>query len=58
MVNNVAFEFCLPHGTKVVTPLNEVLHQGLEKFKHCIVGTFSKGVLSYSVVNKLATKLW
>lgn len=56
---NVKFDYCPPKaGTKLVDPPDEVLREGLEKFKFCIVGVFTKGSLSFSAVNEIANNLW
>lgn len=58
-VSGPSFEYCpLPQGCNVVTPPDEVLLQGIEKFKCCLVGTFTKGSLSYHKVMECAQKAW
>ncbi|KAK1397096.1 hypothetical protein POM88_006959 [Heracleum sosnowskyi] len=58
-VNNVSFKYCpRPAGTNVVSPPLEVLKEGNDKFKNCIVGTFSKGVKSFSMVAASARSAW
>lgn len=48
-----------PLGTeKIVEPPLEVLKQGNEKFKHCVVGTFTKGSKSYKEVSEFAFQFW
>ncbi|KAK1394460.1 hypothetical protein POM88_013517 [Heracleum sosnowskyi] len=55
----VHFEYIpMPEGSKVLSPPDEVLRQGNEKFKLCIVGTFSKGTHPYSVVKRFAQRFW
>lgn len=55
----VNFKFLPPSpGTNLVCPPDEVLWQGVEKMKCCVVGTFSKKYLPYRTVNDLAKKLW
>ncbi|KAK1369686.1 hypothetical protein POM88_035778 [Heracleum sosnowskyi] len=50
-INNVVFDYCPPPaGSKVVSPPDEVLKEGIDKFSNCIVGTFSKGTYSYKSV--------
>lgn len=57
--NNVSFKYCpRPAGTSVVSPPIEVLREGNDKFKNCIVGTFSKGVKSFSLVTSAARSAW
>ncbi|KAK1397098.1 hypothetical protein POM88_006961 [Heracleum sosnowskyi] len=58
-VNNVSFKYCpRPAGTNVVSPPLEVLKEGNDKFKNYIVGTFSKGVKSFSMVAASARSAW
>ena len=45
-------------GAKVISPPVEVLKQGNDKFKNCLVGVFSKGYLPYNKVNEFANKNW
>ena len=45
-------------GTRVVSPPIDVLKKGIEKFKCCLVGTFSKGSLPYHKVAAFAHKIW
>lgn len=45
-------------GASKVSPPIEVLKQGNEKFKNCLVGTFTKGHLSYSKVLTFAQSAW
>lgn len=61
IVSNVeaALDYCpLPEGSTVVCPPDEELKKGLEKFKWCIVGHFSKGVMPLNSVSTIAHKLW
>ncbi|KAK1349808.1 hypothetical protein POM88_054753 [Heracleum sosnowskyi] len=58
-VDEVKFEYIpLPEGATTVTPPDEVLKKGVDKFRNCIVGVFTKGALSFNTVNDLANKLW
>lgn len=58
-VANVKFEYCPPkEGSKLVDPPDEILQEGLDKFKLCIIGVFTKGTLSFGAVNEIAHKLW
>ncbi|KAK1351620.1 hypothetical protein POM88_054164 [Heracleum sosnowskyi] len=55
----VRFEYIpMPEGSKVLCPPDEVLRQGNDKFKLCIVGTFSKGTHPFSVVKRFAQRFW
>lgn len=55
----VKFEYVpLPAGVSTVTPPDEVLQQGVDKLKYCIVGEFTKATLSFNTVKDLALKLW
>lgn len=55
----VKFDFIqLPPGNTLVSPPMEVLKQGNEKFKNCLVGTFSKGFLPFAKVTEFARKAW
>lgn len=55
----VSFKFFpLGKGDSVVDPPIEVLKQGNEKFKHCVVGTFSKRTQPYKLVSKSAFHNW
>lgn len=57
--NNVVFDYCPPpDGSKVVSPPVEVLKEGNEKFRNCIVGTFSRGALSFNTVAAFAHSEW
>lgn len=58
-VHHVKFEyFPKSVGASVISPPREVLKQGNEKFKNCLVGTFSKGYLPYAKVKDFAIKNW
>lgn len=48
----------LPAGCSVVTPPSDVLKKGLEKFKYCIVGVFTKGTLPLSKLEENVRKAW
>lgn len=48
----------LPAGLKVVTPPDDVLKKGNDKFKTTIVGKFTKGTVSFSKVKKFAHSMW
>ena len=50
--------FPLEKGTTFVQPPDEVLKQGNEKFKNCVVGTFSKGTHTFKVVSDFAFQVW
>ena len=55
----LTFDYCpMPPRASVVTLPAEALQKGLEKFKCCLVGTFTKGTLPYSKVLELAKKSW
>ncbi|KAK1351501.1 hypothetical protein POM88_054286 [Heracleum sosnowskyi] len=45
-------------GSTIVSPPDEVLMKGNEKLKFCIVGSLTKGVLSYSRICKFAHGAW
>ena len=54
-----SFDYCLmPEGSSVIAPPPGVLKKGLEKFKLCLVGVFSKGTLPLSKVMELTRKAW
>lgn len=58
-VSDVTFDFCpLPKGETIVTPPDDVLQKGLDKFKNCLVGVFTKETLSFNAVNDIAFKVW
>lgn len=55
----VTFDYVpLEKGEKVVTPLDEVLKKGMDKFKCCIVGKFTKATLSFHLVKEIAFSVW
>lgn len=57
--NKVQFEYYpRPEGITVVSPPVEILKEGNDKFKFCIVGKFSKGAKSYKSVVDFATRFW
>lgn len=47
-----------PPGVKVVSPPDDVLKKGNEKFKNCIVGTFTKASLPFHKVELFARTNW
>lgn len=57
--NLLKFDYVpLPQGQTVVSPPVEVLRKGNEKFKDCVVGSFSKIAMSYGRVSAFAHKAW
>lgn len=44
--------------SKIVEPPLAELRKGNDKFKACVVGTFTKGTKSFKEVNEFAYKLW
>lgn len=59
VVNNVNFEFCPPPpGMNIVDPPVKILQKGLDKFKFCMIGVFTKGPLSFTSLNNSAHRLW
>ena len=55
----VELDYCpLPVGSNVVCPPDEELRKGLEKFKFCVVGFFTKGTMPLNAVTSIANKLW
>ncbi|KAK1401526.1 hypothetical protein POM88_001131 [Heracleum sosnowskyi] len=57
--NDLKFDYLpMPQGESVVCPPDEVLKEGIAKFKNSIVGTFSKAALSYSRVVEFAKSAW
>ena len=47
----VVFNYCpLPQGCSVVRPSDEVLQKGVDKFKLCVIGTFTKGTWPFPKV--------
>lgn len=58
-LNDLKFEYYpLPEGTDVVEPPVEILMKGVEKFKCCIIGQFSKKTLPFSRVCTVAKNAW
>ncbi|KAK1384884.1 hypothetical protein POM88_022619 [Heracleum sosnowskyi] len=56
---DLKFEYLpMPLGVDVLTPPDEVLREGNEKFRNCIVGTFSRMALSYTRVVEFAKATW
>lgn len=45
-------------GVNVVQPSDEVLKKGNEKYRTCVVGTFTKGTNTYKTVSEFAFKIW
>ena len=43
-------------GVSLLEPPDEVLKKGNDKYKFCVVGTFSKGTLTYKLVSEFAFK--
>ncbi|KAK1360677.1 hypothetical protein POM88_045151 [Heracleum sosnowskyi] len=57
--SEVSFEYVpLEEGSNVISPPDEELLAGNEKFKNCIVGTFSKKAPPYHVVAAFAKNVW
>lgn len=55
----ISFDYCpMAPGASMVTPPSDVLKKGVEKFKYCLVGSFSKGTLNFSKVMEIAKKAW
>ena len=50
--------FPVDKGTTIVDPPVEVLKKGNDKFKFCVVGTFSKGTQPFKVVSEFAFRNW
>lgn len=50
--------FPMENGATVVQPPDEVLIKGNEKFKNCVVGTFSKGTHTFKTVSEFAFQVW
>lgn len=50
--------FPVEKGATTVDPPVEVLRMGNEKYKHCAVGTFSKGTQSFKNVSEFAFHNW
>ncbi|KAK1369731.1 hypothetical protein POM88_035823 [Heracleum sosnowskyi] len=58
-INNLSFDYVpRPPGVKIVSPPEEVLRQGNNKFKTCIVGTFTRGAPPFSRVVAFAHNVW
>lgn len=56
---NVAFKYYpVDKGVTLVQPPDEELLKGINKFKNCVVGTFSKGTHSYKAVSEFAFQVW
>ncbi|KAK1351496.1 hypothetical protein POM88_054281 [Heracleum sosnowskyi] len=59
VVEKLKFKYVpYPEGSTIVSPPDEVLMKGNEKLKFCIVGSLTKGVLSYSRICKFAHGAW
>ena len=57
--NNLTLDYVPPQkGSKLVSPPLEILRKGNDKFKTCIVGTFSRGTVPLSKVTLFAQKSW
>ncbi|KAK1384257.1 hypothetical protein POM88_021992 [Heracleum sosnowskyi] len=57
--NNLSFDYVpMPAGVKIVSPPDEVLRKGNEKFKSCIVGTFTREAPPFSRVAAFAHNVW
>ncbi|KAK1350687.1 hypothetical protein POM88_054587 [Heracleum sosnowskyi] len=57
--SEVSFEYVpLEKGSSVISPPDEELLAGNDKFKNCIVGTFSKKAPPYHVVVEFAKNAW
>lgn len=58
-VQPVSFDyFPMKSGSKVVSPLKDILIKGNEKLKYSLVGLFSKGYLSFKKVSEFAFTNW
>ncbi|KAK1384250.1 hypothetical protein POM88_021985 [Heracleum sosnowskyi] len=58
-INNLSFDYVpMPPGVKIVSPPEEVLRQGNNKFKTCIVGPFTRGAPPFSKVAAFAHNVW
>lgn len=42
----------------MVDPPDEILKKGMEKFKCCLVGKFTKGILSFKKLKEIAFNIW
>lgn len=57
--DKVAFKFIpLAEGSDIVSPPDEVLKRGNDKFKNTIVGTFTKGTVPFTKVCEFARNMW
>ncbi|KAK1405698.1 hypothetical protein POM88_005303 [Heracleum sosnowskyi] len=57
--NSVKLDYVpLPEGVKVVAPPIEVLKKGNDKLRNCIVGSISKGNVSFGRVSAFAHHVW
>ncbi|KAK1370806.1 hypothetical protein POM88_036898 [Heracleum sosnowskyi] len=57
--NSVKFDYVhLPEGFKVVAPPIEVLKKGNNKLMNCIIGSISKGNVSFGRVSAFAHRVW
>ncbi|XP_074327763.1 uncharacterized protein LOC141665679 [Apium graveolens] len=45
-------------GSRVVTPSDDILRKGNDKFKFTIVGSLTRGIVSYTKVCKFARTMW
>ena len=55
----ISFDFIKESvGVKKISPPKEVLQRGNERFKFCLVGSFSKGHLTYAKVAAFAHQFW
>lgn len=48
----------LPPGVTTISPPDEVLKQGNEKFKNYVIGTFTKGTVPFNKVQSFARAAW
>lgn len=56
---NVHFDFIpKPEGSTVLSPPVEILKKGIEKFNNNLVGTFTKGTVSYNKVCEFGRSMW
>ncbi|KAK1401521.1 hypothetical protein POM88_001126 [Heracleum sosnowskyi] len=57
--NSLKLEYLpLPKGVSVVCPPDDVLQKGLDKFKNCAVGMFSKNHPPFKIVHDHALNSW
>lgn len=57
--NNIIFDYIpMPADMKIISPPDEVLIKGNEKFKTSIVGTFTRGAPPFHKVAAFAHKVW